>query len=84
VDEEVAVSDGIGSFKESSGDGFEEDGGGQGFKTVDDDDFKEDVLVLVAVAADPEYVEEEEGFGFNVTCNHVQKYTRFVVSELIR
>jgi hypothetical protein len=33
---------------------------------VDDADFKEDVAVSVVVAADPEYVEEEEGSGFNV------------------
>jgi hypothetical protein len=66
MDEEVAVSDGIGSFKEPGGDGFKEDGGGRGFETVDDDDFKEDVDVSVVVAANPEYVEEEEGFGFNV------------------
>jgi hypothetical protein len=66
VDNHVVVSNGTGNFKEPGGDGFREDGGGRGFKTVDDDDFKEDVVVSVVVVADPEYVEEEEGFGFNV------------------
>jgi len=33
---------------------------------LDDDDFKEDVVVSVVVAANPEYVEEEEGFSFKV------------------
>jgi hypothetical protein len=66
VGEEVAVSEGIGSFNEPGGDGFKEDGGGQGFETLDDDDFNEDVVVLVVVAADPENVEEEEGFSFSV------------------
>jgi hypothetical protein len=66
VDKEVAVSDCVGSFKEPGGDGFKEDGGGRGFETLDDDDCKEDVGVLVVVAADPEYVEEEEDFSFNV------------------
>jgi hypothetical protein len=56
---EVAVSEGIGSFNEPGGDRFKDDGGGRGFETWDDDDFKEDKVVPVVVAADPEYVEEE-------------------------
>jgi hypothetical protein len=66
VGEEVAVSEGSGSFILFGGDGFKEDGGGRGFETLEDDDFKEDKVVSVEVAADPEYVEEEEGFGFKV------------------
>jgi hypothetical protein len=66
VGKEVAVPEGIGSFNEPGGDGSKDDGGGRGFETLDEDDFKEDVAVSVVVAADPEYVEEEEGFIFNV------------------
>jgi hypothetical protein len=66
VEKHVAVSNSTGSFKEPGGDGFKENGGGRGSETVYDDDFKEDGVVSVVVAADPEYVEEEEGFGFNV------------------
>jgi hypothetical protein len=66
VGEEVAVSEGTGSFNEPVGDGFKDDGGGRGFETWDDDDFKEDKVLSVEVAADPEYVEEEEGFSFRV------------------
>jgi hypothetical protein len=39
VGEEVAVSEGIGSFNEPGGNGFKEDDGGRGFETLDDDDF---------------------------------------------
>jgi hypothetical protein len=66
VGEEVDLSEGSGSFHEPGGDGFKDDGGGRGVETLEDDDFKEDKVVLVEVAADPECVEEEEGFGFKV------------------
>jgi hypothetical protein len=66
VGEEVDLSEGSGSFNDPGGDGFKDDGGGRGFETLEDDDFKEDKVVSVEVAADPEYVEEEEGFGFKV------------------
>jgi hypothetical protein len=58
VGEEVDLSEGSGSFNEPGGDGFKDEGGGRGFETLEDDDFKEDVVVLVVIAADPEYVEE--------------------------
>jgi hypothetical protein len=66
VVEEVDLSEGSGCFNEPGGDGFKDDGGGRGFKTLEGDDFKEDKVVSVEVAADPEYVQEEEGFGFKV------------------
>jgi hypothetical protein len=59
VGEEVAVSEGIGSFNKPGGNGFKEDGGSRGFETLDDDNFKDDMVVLVVFTADPEYVEEE-------------------------
>jgi hypothetical protein len=33
---------------------------------LEGDDFKQDKVVLVEVAAKPENVQEEEGFGFKV------------------
>jgi hypothetical protein len=64
VEEDVGVPDCIGSFKEPGDDDFKEDGGGRGIETEGGDDFKEDVVGAVEVAADLEYVEEEEGVGF--------------------
>jgi hypothetical protein len=64
--EEVDLSEGSGSFNEPCGNGFKDDGGGWGFETLEDDDFREDKVVSTEVAADLEYVEEEVGFGFKV------------------
>jgi hypothetical protein len=66
VGEVVDLSEGSGCFNEPGGDGFKDDGGGRGFETLEGDDFKEDKVVSVEVAAEPEYVQEEEGFGFKV------------------